>query len=781
MGKSELNKTPESIIYIKNKIILIILLVFFSDDLFSQNKISINGLVKDAKTNERLIGAIILSDGSGVAISDSSGFFSFYCPAGKRKIECRYIGYENSIKEINPGNEVSQLELFFYLKPTPIELEKVTVTGERYKEEDDFKTYELQRGDLSNIPVFLESDALRAVMALPGITSIHDLSSLIYLRGGNFDETLITLDGVPIYNPYHLGGIFGSFNSDIVDREIIYPSNYPINYQGVLSGVLDIKAKTGNTEKIHGIGSISLISSKLFLEGPLLKGNFILSARRMYPDLLYNMLTQGSGKFPYYFYDFNGKYTLPVDSINMFTISGFYSRDVFVVFESDQGFVVNKREDPNWGNLISSFKYNHLFNNGDFELETYYTTTNLKSDAKGFSFKNTNYSSVKDSLNALEHIIIHNNIKELTVRSQLKFSLTGQDILAGIEYKNLSTSYNWDIKEEEISSTINGSLTDVFFDFAPSIFNSNDNTNILSAFISDKFQLTKSFDLLFGYRGLLVRKIDKYLNSPYILADYKLNNKIKISVGYGKYYEYFFTKRELTNSTYFSPFAIYFISDNPKKIPSSDHFSLGVKVNEILPGIRIEAEGYYKTRYNIITSDELTEKISYTSGYSAGLDILLKKDEGTLTGWIAYSLSRAVKNDNGYWYYSNYDRTHNFKLMLSYGLSENWEISSLWIYSSGMPFTPSIGKFITGNVNPVELVYGKKNTYRYSDFQRLDIGITGNFIWGNFIAKPYLQIMNVYNSPNPFNYDPVPNDSSIEDGIERGSMVIPTIGLTIEF
>ncbi len=603
-------------------VILLFTLISLSEIFPKIEKVKITGFVIDVKTNERIIGSLILSDGIGVAVSDSSGYFSFKSQPGQHKIKCRYIGYEPSIKEINLEGE--ETVLFFYLKPIPIEIEKVTITGVRYKETKDYKTYELQSGDLSKIPVFLESDALRSVQALPGVTTVHDLSSLIYLRGGNYDETLITLDDVPVYNSYHLGGIFGSFNPDIVDREILYPSNYPVKYQGALSGVLSIYSKNGNAEKLKGIASAGLVSSKVFLEGPLMKGNFIFSARRTYPDLLLSLLSKAS--FPYYFYDFNGKYSIPLDDKNLLSISGFYSKDIFKLFVDEKGFVIEKKDDLNWGNKIAQITYNHFFKNGIFKSDFHYSNSIFGGDAKGISSVN-DYSSIQDSLNHIEHIYVDNSIKDISLKSEVELNFPGQNINVGAEYKSLSTGYNWDIKETEILTSVNVKLVDVFFDFAPDNFNYNDYSRILSAYLSDKIQLTSSFYLMLGYRGLYIKKINKYLNSPYLLANYKLSDGLKLSVSYGRYYEYFFTKRELTRTSYASPFAIYFISNDPSKIPTSDHFSLGLKVKEILPDIRLEVEGYYKNRFNVISSDELSKTISYTNGYSAGVDVLLKEKQ----------------------------------------------------------------------------------------------------------------------------------------------------------
>jgi hypothetical protein len=608
------------------------------------------------------------------------------------------------------------------------------------------------------------------------------------LRGGNYDETLITLDGIPVYNPYHLGGICGSFNPDIVDREIIYPSNYPVNYQGVLSGVLSINTKNGNTERLKGIASVGLVSSRFFLEGPLSKGNFIISARRTYPDLLLNMFVKGYGTFPYYFYDFNGKYTFPLDSKNLFIVNCFYSRDVYIAFEEKEGLVLDKKEDPNWGNLIGSFKYNHLFNKNDFEIEAFYSAAKLSSDAKGFSPYPFIYITKGDTFTGNQHININNIMHDISLKSQLMLELTGQDILAGIEYKNLSIHYFWDVKETQIASTLNGDLVNVFFDFAPDRYNFKDRTEIYSAFFSDRIQITATFDLIVGFRGIYVQKIKRLLNSPYTKISYKLSSETELSAGYGKYYEYFFTRRELIGQSYYSPFPIYFIADNRSNIPSSDHYSLGLKIKNIVEDINLEVEGYYKTRKSIYSADDLTETFSYTKGHATGVDILLKKDKGIVNGWLSYTFSRSVKNNNGYKYFAPYDRTHNIKLMLNYNLSERWKLDALWLYSTGLPFTPAIGKYIRNDYFPtvggtdIELAFGRKNSYRYQDYHRLDVGITGKFVWWDIIiAKPYLQIMNVYNSKNPFNYAPSSNETSIEEGEERGSMIIPTIGITLEF
>lgn len=767
--------------------LLIVIFIFTNITLviFGQSaKETVTGFVKDAKTNSSILEAVIFANDDIVAHTDSSGFFKFSLTSGEYKISSRRIDYQSSDKEIIIEKSDDKKELIFYLIPKPVEIEKVTITGERYKELEDFKTYELLSGEMKNIPVFLESDPLRAVQALPGVTSPHDLSSLIYLRGGNFDETQISLDNVTVYNPYHLGGIFSSFNSDMVEREILYPSNYPVNFQGVLSGVLSIHSKEGNNEKLKGIASASLASSKLYLEGPLSKGTFAFSARRTYPDLLYNIIT--GGRFPYYFYDCYGKYTIPLDDKNLLSVSGFYSKDIYELFTEDDDIIIEKNEDLNWGNKVGKLSYTHFLNKADYQLEFSYSNSNLNADVIGMDTQQTHFFSIQDSLNQVDSIYASNKIEDFTIRNELNINLTGQKINIGFEYKYLSAKYNWDFREEYFSSFLNIDTEDIFFSFAPNIYKERNKSNIFSVYFSDKLQLLPSLSLTPGYRIIFIEKFNSALHSPYLLINYNLSKKISFSAAYGKYYEYFHTKRELTTQNYFYPFAAYFISDKKSQVPASEHFSFGIKIQELLPSINFEAEGYYKQRDNVFTAEELTRNVSYLSGYAGGFDLLLKKNTGRLTGWTSYSFTRSVVNGKNYNYYASYDRTHNFKVLINYDFNNNWKINSFWFYSTGLPLTPAVGKFVSGYYNEnfqrgFETAYGRNNSLRYKDYHRLDIGITGHFIWGKYIAKPYFQIMNVYNSENPFNYKANPNETSVEAGAERASLIIPTIGLTVEF
>jgi len=216
------------------KIILLfiaVILFVYNDSINCQTiKTKIIGFVTDAKTYERLLNVTISIDGIGTVETNEIGYFEFSVSKGNYKITAQLMGYEKEIKELEVDKLTDSEKLFFKLIPKDIELEEVTVSGKKFSENKFTKTYELKSGDLQKIPQFGELDALRALQALPGLTSINDFSTQLFVKGGNFDETLIALDNAPVYNPYHLGGLFSMFPSAIVNEQKLYPINYPSQY-----------------------------------------------------------------------------------------------------------------------------------------------------------------------------------------------------------------------------------------------------------------------------------------------------------------------------------------------------------------------------------------------------------------------------------------------------------------------------------------------------------------------------------------------------------------------
>ena len=768
--------------------IILLFNIYIFSQVVSSSKIIIKGYVFDDKTEEKLPRVLLSIDGNGTAVTDESGFFSFTASQGEHTIEASCIGYEKLQRQISIEKNIPVEKIFLRLVPIPIEIPGVTVSGERFKKEINTSTYELLPGDLSKIPQVGEPDVFRALQALPGVGEINDLGSQIFLRGGNFDEVLISLDDVPLYNPYHVGETFGDVNPDIIQLERLYPSNYPSNYGGYLSGVLDMQTKNYNETNLKGKFSLGLTSSKLYAVFPLWKGTLLLSGRRSYFDMLEKL----TGKdFPYYFYDLYGKYIFPVDSKNLLELSFLYSKDAYNIFSDSSYKLISEKNNPNWGNLLYNFKYSHFFNEKSIlNLQVYLSRSYLKADSKAY------YLLGKIKPDSISSILINNTINEFSIKTGFEFQFPGQHLLTGIEVKKTYIKYGWDINEGDFSGLLKFPLQEVFFDFAPNPYSFKDNAFVYNHYAMDKIQINKKLEITPGYRLSYLSKVKKLLFAPYLLINYSFNKDFSTRLSLGRYYQYLYTIKDQRHQELYAPFSSYFISDNIDQVAFSYHFLAGLQIKDLFNFFTTEAEAYYKIRENLSTSYK-NGSYSFENGYAAGMDIILKKDIGDFTGWIGYSLTRSTKKNDVYTYFSNYDRTHNFKLLINYQIFEHWTLSSFWSYASGLPATPIIGKYVRAtnyynndNNNWIRIdnegrqwvfLEGKENSTRLSDYNRLDLGFTGTFLSGNFLIKPYLQVLNVLGSPNSYFYNPGIFDTNQKEGEERGSFIIPTIGVSVEF
>ncbi len=473
-----------------NKIIFILNLILLTTNrniLPQTMETKVQGFITDIKTNERLVNVTVSIGGVGVAESNDNGYFELFVPIGSYKITAQLLGYEKQIKKINIEEFIENKKVFFKLLPKEIALEEVTISGERFTKNRFTKTYELKSGDLQKIPQFGEPDALRALQSLPGITSINDFSTQLFVKGGNFDETLISLDNAPVYNPYHLGGIFSMFTSEIISEQKLYPINYPSKYGNYLSSVLEISTKDGNRDKLKGSVSLSLISSSLFLEAPIGKGSVIFSARRTYLDLVAKIISEN---LPYYFYDIFAKYTLPIDNKNLFSISYFYSKDVFEVFNDFMYEQPKVESEPVWGNNVININYTHLFSSKSlFDANFYFSN----------SFNKANATSLyKGSPNRL---YLNNSLADISGKVKFNYQFTGNKFEIGVELKNINLNYNWDVGKSNLSE-FGFDLENSFFDFAEAKYNRKNNVKSISTYISDNIIFTKSLSAKLNFRQM---------------------------------------------------------------------------------------------------------------------------------------------------------------------------------------------------------------------------------------------------------------------------------------
>lgn len=744
--------------------------------LYAQSEKGIlKGFVFDKKTDLKLSNASIIISNTGQGIStDTKGYFEIILPAGTYQVEARILGYVPLIKNcVIRSDEASSL--FFELEPEPVRLGEVSIVGNLEKGLSSGRGYKLLPGELKNIPQFGESDPLRALFALPGVNTLNNLSNQLFVLGGNFDETLVSLNNVPMHNQSHLGGIFSGINSDIISNEKLYLSNYPQSLGGYLSGALELSTKSGNSDELRAKASIGLISSKLYLEGPLPAGTFIASARRTYFDAIAKIFHQS---LPYFFYDGYFKYSLSIDKRNHFETSAFYSKDVLPL--EFHGNYRGKPFEPRWGNLLLNSKW-----------------TYSPDDVNIISMNAFLSSSFSKSDEIKEAAEFNNNIDDKTISLEFNNDPGGNPVNAGIEFKHLTINYFWNIGYSDLRNYIN-TPEEVFFDYAPNPFAMKSEENIISAFTTFDYRLSEKMFLQGGLRGAYLGSMKHLFPSVSLGIDYELFNNFTLNFSYGRYYQYLYTIKEKRSESIYTPFTVYFISTNPDNVSFSDNYLVSFANKKLPYDIEFILRGYYKNRHNLASSYNDFPRYRFEGGYSTGIDVMLKRDKGLVTGWLGYSFGKSVKRNDQFTYYSNYDRRHTIKLLLGYQVFEKWRLSAFWTYSTGTPYTDIIGKYFGGHDLRSEYsrdpyfmdgneelawraIDGTKNTSRIEDNHRLDVGLTGSFIWGKIFVKPYLQVLNAYNSPNDIilnNHLRIGEEETLK---YPSSFVLPTIGVEVEF
>ncbi len=747
----------------------------------AQQKYTISGYVKNSTNGESLIGARIYVNKLQLgAITNVYGFYSLTLPKGEHEVLYSFVGFNIVKKGIVLDNNIT---VNINLKEGST-LDAVTVTGkEKQHQSTEVGTVTLDMNKVKSLPVLLgEVDIIKTAQLLPGIQSGSEGASGIYVRGGGPDQNLILLDGVPIYNANHLFGFFSVFNADAINSVKIIKGGMPARYGGRLSSVLDIRMNDGDMKKIHGEGSIGLISSKLMLNGPIIKDktSFMISARRTYIDILAkpfialaNKNTAGSKtNGGYYFYDVNLKLNHIINKNNRIYFSSYLGNDKFYVdsesqyqyFDQNQTTGKTYKDEQNlglqWGNKIMALRWNHQFGPKLFSNTT-------------LNFSNYQFKTGVSSKNWEEG-------KEDTPFENFSFAYLSGIIDWGgkidfFYYPSPKHKVNFGIGEtyhtftpgaSEIKTQFNGG-NDIEITFGSGKTYGHE----FYAFIEDDFKLTKRLSANLGlhFSNLYVRQKHYAVLQPRAAFNFKLNEKSSLKLSYSRNAQYLHL---LSNTSIGLPTDLW--------VPATDSIppQLGHQVSvgyfrELPKGFRLSTEAYYKTMDNIIeykegssffnTTQSWEKMVEVGKGWSYGAELLLEKTIGKTTGWIGYTLSwtnRQFDNlNNGEVYPFRYDRRHDISVAVTHKFNDKIDIGVVWVYGTGNAVTLATQQYnaLPSNGNQwgnqtIEYIEDK-NGYRMPAYHRLDIGVNIHKTkkWGE--ATWSYGIYNAYNNKNPFFLD----------------------------
>ena len=737
------------------------------EHLDGENGGTLSGYIRDAQTGETLVGATVQLFGTSIgAVTNKSGFYSVSVnEAREYRAVFSFLGYER--KEILVRLSVgASRRLDVELSVDVLEMDEVVVEGDRLEDTRQITVSRINIPirQISQLRVAGEADIFRSIQYLPGVLASSQISSGLYIRGGSPDQTLVLLDGSPVYNPSHLFGFYSTFNPDAIKDVDLIKGGFPAMYGGRMSAVLDLTQRDGNRKEIEGKASLGLISSRMSLEGPLGNGSWFLGGRRTYIDLLTSIIETEESPLPsYYFYDLNGKITQDLGPSDKLSLSAFFGED-------EMSFTNNRGMDLGVGvrNNTAALRWTHLFSDNvfsDFNLSYSDYGNMLESDRGGFG------------------ALIDNNITDITLKGSLEwFANSDLTVIAGCEASRYELSYVQDFA----GGTDSAASTE-----GSSALNLETEDYVFAGFGQVNYEFSNLFSTQLGLRANYYELRDIVTLDPRIAFRWQAQPGVAVKAAWGMYHQYF----RLASVPDFSFFDTWLPTDETVDPSLAVHYVLGVETHPF-DGYDFNVEAYFKDLDNVselrefVTQSSDVNEIFYNgNGRAYGLEFFLQKRIGRFTGWAGYALgfieSQFDELNNGEWFRPKWDRRHDFKLVGQYRLNDRWELGASFTYQTGQSYTAQTSRFQTGfpgdNLGIGVTVPAELYGLRLPASHQLNLNASYHTTLFGQPAKLLIDIYNVYSNRDIWYryYDTSGDVTEITDVLLLP--ILPSVALEITF
>lgn len=808
---------------------LSIILLFLLPLVALAQSYTVSGAITDAKSGETLIGATVLDTRSGKGVvTNLYGHYSLTLKSDSVNLKVSFVGYEPQFFnfKLDKNREIN-VKL-----SSSVTLEEVTITAERTGDtrSSQMSAVVMPVEKLKTVPVmFGEADLIKALQLMPGVQSGSEGNSGMYVRGGGPDENLFLLDGVPLYNVSHMGGFFSAFNTDAIKNVTLYKGSFPARFGGRLSAVLDVTQNNGNDKELHGNASVGLISAKFNLEGPIVKEKttFSLSARRTYAELfiipaimwLDEVTSEEEKEGPtvaqnakfdagYYFYDINAKLTHKFSDKSRLYVSFYKGNDnihgrVKTVTSLNENVYLGFENE--WGNMVGALRWN-------YELTP-----------KLFMNLSANYTQYDNMING--------SVEKLATPSDPNPSTMGADYRSGIKEATLRADFDLSPNPEHNTKfgtlftrhwftpeVASGSVN--YYDsiqmnqalhFDSVIFSGTLPANELAAYVEDDWALTETLKINYGLHFSAFEVENSFYSSlqPRLSGRMMLSDDLSIKVGYARMRQYVHL---LSTTSVTLPTDLWVPVTDRVAPMTSDQIAAGINYSR--SGIAdFSIEAYYKKMDNLIEykdgatfmgSTENWENLVYTGeGWSYGLELLVQREVGNLTGWIGYTWSRTMHLfdrpgqvlNEGKAFPAKYDRRHDISIVLNYKFSDRVDVSATWVFSTGNAASLATQSYPVAQEDPEDYEgngYGQsvnyiegRNNYRMPNYHRLDIGANFHRKFKRARRTISVSIYNVYNRQNPYMLYRSKNETyqGYPSALVQLSIfpILPSVGYTLYF
>lgn len=757
---------------------------------------TISGYITDEKSGETLINASIYDINSRKGtVANVYGFYSLTLPQGQIDLQYSYVGYATQARKF----ELKKDTVINIRFKSSVDLQEITVIGHQRitgVQSAQMSAVEVPISQIKTVPtLFGEADLVKALQLLPGVQSGSEGSTGMYVRGGGPDENLFLLDGIPVYNVNHMAGFFSVFNPDAVKNVTLYKGSFPARFGGRLSSVIDVRMNDGNDKEIHGNVSVGIISSKINIEGPIIKEKttFNISARRTYSDLLLQPIImlgmaqnfqdeEGKLSSGYYFYDLNAKINHKFSNNDRLFFSLYMGDDIiYTNFRNKQTNIYDEEEQIryessnrmnlkwNWGNIVSSIRWNHTINNKLFMNATAAYTRYRFNMGVGTTMKNT--TTYPDSIKKESSEVFmgyKSGIEDYTLKTDFDYAPhPNHDVKFGVNYTNHTfrpgvSVARIDVNESGQTLAVDTMIGDKNVYSHETMFYAEDN-------ISIGYALKANLGLHYSFFN--EQKETYHSLQPRLGLRLLANDNLSFKAGYAAMSQ---NVHLLSNSYVSLPTDLWVPVTKRIKPMRSHQYSVGAFYN-LKDIVDLSVEGYYKSMHNLIeykdgatflgSSTGWEDKVVMGDGWAYGIEFLAQKSIGKTTGWIGYTWSKSERLFNrpgqelnyGKVFPAKYDRRHDVSLVVSHKFSDRFDLSGTWIFSTGNTGTLAMQHYVaattpdTNNNTSDALNYiSGRNNFRFNPYHRMDIGMNFHKKKKHGTRTWNISIYNAYNNNNPF-------------------------------
>ena len=703
------------------------------------NKATVSGLVREAESGEPLPGVVIYDDKTSTYVrSDARGRYRIQLPLGENLLNFNAESKEDIALKVVLQSD-GELDVVMSAKITLLKGAIISAESMQQHRNTIMGVESVSMKTAGKIPsAFGEGDIMKAVLTLPGVKTVGEASGGFNVRGGSADQNLVLFNDNTLYNPSHLFGMFSSFNPDLVDGVELFKSSIPAQYGGRISSVLSVKSKEGDRNRVRGSLGIGLLTSRGHIEGPMgKKTTFIAGARTTYSDWMLRLLPKhsayagGSAGFT----DANLGLTHHFSDQDALQLFGYFATDRFT-FSGDTTFRYTNF------NASASFRHKDADGNGFRISAGYDHFTNILGD---HSWATGAYD-------------LQTYIRQAFLKAGGQFALGDHSLSAGLDVVGYLLDPGILRHAGEASQIVDKELAREM-GLEPALY------------LSDNWTLSEQFSLDGGIRlsSFLAQNPSKFYIGPEfrLSAKYSPAENLSFKAGFNTLQQYIHL---ISNTSSVSPMDTWRLSSDRIKPTSGWQAAVGGYWTLLGAGIDFSLDGYYKRSRNgldykngavLSMNPNLADDLVPVFGRAYGVELMVRKPAGRLSGWVSYSYARSQLREmqdrgastinHGAWYNAPYDKPHEFKFVGNFALTHRFSVSVNVDYSTGRPVTIPVGRYYYGG--QWRLSYSERGGYRIPDYFRVDAALNidpGHYLKAFAHASVTIGVYNVTGRKNPY-------------------------------